>query len=304
MRMGFADGRKVTGLYTAEVVRSERVTPHMVRITFAGDDISRLPVRGFDQWFRLFLPREDGDTDFGAVPEQFGMGGYIKYLTSKSGTRPPVRSYTLRTHRPEIGELDVDFVAHGDEGIAGPWAQRAEPGQKVALIDQGRGFDLLDDADFVVLVGDESALPAIAGILRDLPVDASGLALIEIPTPADEQPLVVPTGFEVRWLPRGGSAASADSDVRAVSDMSAVSGVRAVSDVSVVSGNSAPPHKRVGALALAALRAYAPACPLTVQAYIAGEQSLAAEGRRHLVAVGVPKGRVVFTGYWKAGREG
>jgi NADPH-dependent ferric siderophore reductase len=270
--MGFTDGRRVTGLYTAEVVRSERVTPHMVRITFAGDDITRLPQRGFDQWFRLFLPRADGDTDFGAVPEQFGIGGYIKYLTSKSGTRPPVRSYTLRSHRPALGEIDVDFVAHGDQGIAGPWAQRALPGEKIALIDQGRGFDLIDDAGHIVLGGDESALPAIAGILRDLPVDATGLALIEIPTPADEQELNAPAGFEVRWLPRA--------------------------------LHPEPATRSIGSRALHALRAHTPDNPLTVQAYIAGEQSLAAEGRRHLVAAGVPKARIVFTGYWKAGREG
>lgn len=272
--MGFSDGRKTTGLYTATVARTEQVTPHMVRITFAGDDISRLPARGFDQWFRLFLPREDGPTNFDAVPEQFGIGGYIKYLTSKSGTRPQVRSYTLREHRPEAGELDVDFVAHGENGIAGPWAQRAQAGEQVALIDQGRGFDPLDDATDFLLVGDESALPAIAGILRDLPRTATGVAIIEIPSTADKQPLQAPLGFDIRWMPRADAHTNHDS------------------------------HDRPGTLALAALQAYVPTSPLTAQAYIAGEQSLAAEGRRYLVAAGVPKDRIVFTGYWKAGREG
>ncbi len=266
--MGFTDGRRITGLYTADVARSERVTPHMVRVTFAGDDLRRLPARGFDQWFRLFLPREEGDTDFGAVPEGFGMAGYMKYLTSRSGTRPPLRNYTVRALRPEAGELDVDFVAHGDRGIAGPWAQRARAGERVVLIDQGRGFDPVDDADRTLLVGDESALPAIAGILRDLPRDASGLAIIELPDAADRQPVEAPAGFEVRWMPRR------------------------------------DPHDRPGVLALEAVRDYAPEHPQTLHAYLAGEQTLVAEGRRHLVAAGVPKPRIAFTGYWKVGRAG
>ncbi|GAA4170700.1 siderophore-interacting protein [Gryllotalpicola koreensis] len=266
--MAFTDGRKITGVYTAEVLRVGRVTPHMVRVTFGGDDLRRLPLRGYDQWFRLFLPRVDGETDFDAVPAQFGLGGYLRYLTARSGTRPPMRNYTVRELRPDAGELDVDFVAHGDAGVAGPWAQRAVPGERVALIDQGRGFDPLADADAVLLVGDESALPAIGGILRDLPRETTGRAIVELPSPADIQPVAAPAGVEVSWVAR------------------------------------ADPHARPGALALAAVRDCLPERPATLHAYLAGEQSLVAESRRHLVSLGVPKARIVFTGYWKAGRAG
>ena len=266
--MAFNESRKFAGVYFAEVRETKRVTPHMVRVTFHGEDIKQLPVRGYDQWFRLFLPREDGTTDFDAVPERFGFGGYLKYLTAKSGTRPPFRSYTIRSHRPAVGELDVDFVAHGDSGVAGPWAQRASAGERVAVIDQGRGFDPVDDAEFTLLVGDESALPAIVGILEHLARDARGLAIIEIPTEEDAQPVDAPPGFEIRWLPR--------SD----------------------------PHDRPGTLALEAVRAFAPERPEGLHAYLAGEQALVAESRRHLVAAGVPKARIVFTGYWKVGRAG
>lgn len=65
--MGFADGRRITGVYRAKVTGTQRVSPHMVRVTFGGDDIRRLPTRGFDQWFRLFLPHPGGVTDFAAV---------------------------------------------------------------------------------------------------------------------------------------------------------------------------------------------------------------------------------------------
>ncbi|WP_345752787.1 siderophore-interacting protein [Microbacterium rhizophilus] len=264
--MAFSDARKSRGLYRAQVLRGERVTPHMVRVTFDGDELRRLPRHGFDQWFRLFLPRADGTTDFDAVPEGFGMAGYLKYLMANSHTRPLFRNYTVRMHRPEAGELDVDFVAHGDEGVAGPWAQRARAGERVVLLDQGRGFEVQDGTH--LLVGDESALPAVLGILRDLPRDATGLALIEIPDPTDAQPVDAPEGFEVRWLPR------------------------------------ADPHARPGALALETLRRYAPIDPAALSVYLAGEQALVAAGRRHLVAVGVPKQRIVFTGYWRIGRAG
>lgn len=264
--MAFKDARKERGLYLAEVSGRVRVSPHVVRVTVAGDDLKRLPRHGFDQWFRLFLPRGEGAADFSRVPEQLGMGSYLKFLTSPSGTRPVFRSYTVRDFRPEIGELDIDFVVHGDQGVAGPWASRVEPGERIAILDQGRGFDPLPDADFHLLVGDESAMPAIAGILRDLPRDARGLAIIEVPQTDDAQLVEGPDGIEVRWLAR--------ADTRA-----------------------AP-----GAKALEALRAFVPERPATLSAYVVGEQTLATEGRRHLVAAGVPKPRIAFVGYWRAGR--
>ncbi|MDR2565541.1 MAG: siderophore-interacting protein [Bifidobacteriaceae bacterium] len=263
--MGFADVRKISGLYTAEVVRTSRVTPHMVRVTLGGQDLTRLPQRGFDHWFRLFLPRPEGETDFSNIPARFDTAGYLKYLRTKADARPPIRNYTVRNHRPEAGEIDVDFVAHGDLGVAGPWAQRAQPGERVALIDQGCGFDPLADATSVVLVGDESALPAIAGILRDLDRAAQGLAIVEIPDDADRQPVDPPPGLEVHWVPRK------------------------------------DPHARPGLAALAEARTHTPPEPSTAQAYLAGEQHLVAEARRHLVAARVPKPRIAFTGYWKAG---
>ncbi|QAY70221.1 siderophore-interacting protein [Xylanimonas protaetiae] len=264
--MGFKDARKERGLYQAEVLRAERVTPHMMRVTVGGDDVARLPQHGFDQWFRLFLPTAGAGTDFEALPEQFGMVGYLKYLAARSGTRPEVRSYTVREHRPAAGELDIDFVVHGEQGVAGPWARRARAGERVALIDQGRGFEPMAGAPRYVLVGDESALPAILGILRDLPRDARGVAIVEIPGDDDVQQADGPDGIEVRWLPRGSSGG------------------------------------RPGALALAALREVVLDQPATVSAYLAGEQSIPAEGRRHLVAAGVPKAQITFVGYWRQGK--
>lgn len=270
--MAFTDAMKTKGLYRAEVRATERVSPHVVRVTIAGDDLRRLPARGFDHWFRLFLPVHADATDFTALPSSFGYAGYLRYLTTKSGTRPACRSYTARDHRPDAGELDIDFVVHGDQGIAGIWAQRARPGEQVALIDQGRGFDPIEGVAEVLLAGDESALPAIAGVLADLPRSARGRAVIEIPDDADRQELDAPGGVEVEWIARSGQHASADAP-------------------------AAP-----GQAALAAVRAFVPQDPLAVQAYIVGEQALAAGGRRALVAMGVPKKHITFIGYWRQGR--
>ncbi|GGR48322.1 NADPH-dependent ferric siderophore reductase [Nocardioides luteus] len=263
--MGFNEGRRLKGLYAAEVLHNKQVTPHMVRLTLTGDDLRRLPQRGFDQWFRLFLPRPGGvATNFDVVPEKLGTIDYLKYV--RHADRPPLRNYTVREHRPELGEIDVDFVAHGDDGIAGPWARGAQPGERVVLMDQGTGFDYAADASFHLLAGDESALPAILGILRDMPRDARGLAIIEIPDMADVQDVTAPEGVEVRWVARGDSG------------------------------------EQPGAPALAAVKAFTPEAPATLSAYLAGERTLPAEGRRHLVSLGVPKSRITFSGYWRIGK--
>lgn len=264
--MAFKDARRERGLYRAEVLRTERVTPHMVRVTVGGDDLTRLPHHGYDQWFRLFLPQASGATDFSAVPDQFGLTGYVKFLlTSPAATRPIVRSYTAREFRPESGEVDIDFVSHGDLGEAGPWARRAQPGETVMLLDQGRGFDPQPDASAYLLAGDESALPAIVGILRDLPRDARGITLLEVIDAADAQPCDAPEGIDLRWIVREEGA-------------------------------------RPGAAALRALEELAIETPATLAAYIAGEQALPTQARRHLVGAGVPKERIVFTGYWRQGK--
>jgi NADPH-dependent ferric siderophore reductase len=175
-----------------------------------------------------------------------------------------VRNYTVRAWRSDAGELDVDFVQHGDAGVAGPWAATAQAGAPVGLIDQGRGFEARP-GDTAVLTGDESALPAIAGILRDLPSDARGDAIVELFDADDRQDLAYPAGVTVHWLTR-------------------------------------PPDAAPGAAALPALRDLdLGSTPRGgIQAFAAGESALATAARRHLVNErGVPRSNVTFCGYWK-----
>ncbi|UOQ57291.1 siderophore-interacting protein [Leucobacter allii] len=282
-----------SGLVTARVARAERITPHMARLTLAGPELERWRHLGFDQWFRLAIPVAGDRTRFDRLSDRFDMRGYLRYLTLPKASRPEIRNYTVRRFRPDGAagpELDIDFVVHGestdgvaaagdagaardadaaggaDGGVAGPWAASLPVGAHVALIDQGCGYRPVADATRVVLAGDESALPAVLGILRDLPRDAVGDAIIEVPDDADRQPDDAPEGVRLQWVARS-------------------------------------PGARPGAAALDALTAL-PQWSEPVSAFVAGEQQLAAGGRRHLVGErGVPKSAVDFCGYWRQGKR-
>lgn len=260
--MSFKDARKGTTLCVLEVVRTERISPNFMRITLGGEQLAPLQKHGFDHWFRLFLPQEEGETSFD-LPKRVDMLGYLKYLRMPESVRPPMRNYTVREHRPEQLELDIDFVVHGDEGLATRWATRTAVGDKVALLDQGRGYDPVEGADHHLLVTDETGLPAVAGILRDLPRDAVGTAIIEVPDAADAQNLNEPSGFDVRWV------------VRPHGDKPGVAALAEATSWSIPSG----------ALAV----------------YVVGEQALPTGLRRHLVEQGVPKKSIQFQGYWRMG---
>lgn len=257
-----------SGLVRTSVVSRRLVTPHMVRVTFGGGDLERFEFLGFDQWFRLAVPTHEAGDRFDNLPEKFGVGGYLKYLTTPSGTRPAIRNYTARFFRPDVAELDVDFVVHGTEGVAGPWAATVEPGTQraeVAFIDQGCGWKPVPH-DVVLLVADESGLPAAAGILRDLPRDARGHAVIELFDPADKQQVDAPAGVQVHWVVRD-------------------------------------PASAPGAVALPSLSALDFPADRTY-AFAVGESALATGARRHLVNDrGMSKQSVTFCGYWKLGKS-
>jgi NADPH-dependent ferric siderophore reductase len=111
-----------------------------------------------------------------------------------------LRSYTARRQDPVAGELEIDFVLHGD-GPAAAWATAAAPG---ALLGVAGAGDLGDrPAGWLLLAGDETSLPAISRILGAAPRTTSGVALLEVAGPQEEQPLPAPAGVEVRWLHRG-----------------------------------------------------------------------------------------------------
>lgn len=261
------------GLVHLTVLRTERLSPHWMRVTLGGGEIDRFTPMGYDQWFRLFLPL-GGDEGLERLPAKANkMLGYLKYLRIPDGMRPVMRNYTVRAYRPATAtgdaEIDVDFVLHGSaaDGTAGPasrWAESCRPGESVVIIDEGLTFNPDRGVDRVVLAADETGLPAIAGICASLPAAATGLAIVEVPSADDALAFDHPAGVDVRWIVREHGA-------------------------------------KPGTLALHALReARMPASPF--HAYIVGEQALPTEGRRHLVGErGVAKDLVSFCGYWRVG---
>ena len=122
---------------------------------------------------------------------------------------PHTRTYTVRWVDEAAGELAIDFVIHGDEGLAGPWAATAQPGDSLIFTGPGGGHNPDPAADWYLFAGDESALPAIGAVIEALPQHARGLAFLEVDSEADIQAIAAPAGVELRWLFRGGVPAGA-----------------------------------------------------------------------------------------------
>jgi NADPH-dependent ferric siderophore reductase len=134
-------------------------------------------------------------------PEPFDMGAIRETMPAESW--PVVRTYTIRRWVPEVPEMWIDFVVHGDEGIAGPWAASAQPGDPVRFMGPGGGYAPDPAADWHLLAGDESALPAMAAALNGMPPGARVHAFIEVSGPAEEQPLPTGADAHITWIHRG-----------------------------------------------------------------------------------------------------
>ncbi|WP_019969663.1 siderophore-interacting protein [Mycobacterium sp. 141] len=194
-------------VHTFAVVRREQVTPHMVRVVLGDAG----PGTGFD----TFSPNEftDAYVKIVVVPDGVDVGALPRRrLTLDSFAdlpveqRPVLRTYTIRYVDPQRREIAIDFVVHGDQGVAAPWAAAVVPGQPAYLMGPGGAYAPDPAADWHLLAGDEAALPAISAALEALPADAIGKAFIEVAGPDDEVALTAPAGVEVSWIHRGGRA--------------------------------------------------------------------------------------------------
>lgn len=160
---------------TLTVIRSHQLTPNMKRITLGGAELEGFPADQESAYIKLQIPADNGESQL-------------------------TRTYTVRHHRDELNEIDVDFMVHGDSGPASAWATRAQPGDLITIAGPG-GKKLLDfSADWLVLVGDMTALPAISVNLEQLPAHARGYAVIEILHESDMQAFGTPETFEIHWV--------------------------------------------------------------------------------------------------------
>jgi NADPH-dependent ferric siderophore reductase len=251
-------------------VRRTRLSPTMTRVTVGGDSLRDFASGGLDQRVKLLLPQDGQDAP--VLPGVRGDGWYQSYLAQPAQERAIMRTYTVRAVRPEARELDIDFALHGDTGPASRWATRTEPGDRLALwgsrVADNGGLDFrpTSDAKWLLITGDETALPAIGGILEALPAGRPTQVFLEVPDPADRQNLHTEAEVEITWLIRE------------------------------------HPGTAHGSLVLDAVRAAA-LPDGEGYAWIAGEAASVRTLRRHLVQErGHHRKSVNFTGYWRKGK--
>ena len=156
------------------VIRSTEVTPNMRRITIGGSELDGFPCNQESAYIKLLFPAGD---------EKLTM-----------------RTYTIRHHRADCNELDIDFMMHGVDGPASAWAAQASVGDRIGIAGPG-GLKLLDfSADWFLLVGDMTSLPAMSVNIEKMPKHARGYAVIEVVDGADIQQLEKPDGLDIHWV--------------------------------------------------------------------------------------------------------
>jgi NADPH-dependent ferric siderophore reductase len=178
-----------------QVQRSERITPRMIRVTLGGAELAGFGGEGPDRRIKMFFPAPGQERP--AVPRA-ASGGPV---WPAGEARPAIRTYTVRRFDPGAGELDVDFVLHEGHGPAAAWARAARPGAWVAVSEPGGRYEPDPAADFHVVIGDETALPAVATVLEALPAGPPVLAFLEVADAGEEQPL--PGAAAPTWVHRG-----------------------------------------------------------------------------------------------------
>ncbi|MFJ5303748.1 siderophore-interacting protein [Streptomyces sp. NPDC088350] len=256
--------------FSLQVVRTERLGPSLVRVTFAGDDLAYFFSDGCDQSLSLFLPHPGQSRP--AVPYELGDGWWQGWRELPDGVRAVMRSYTLRALRRDPDEIDIDFVLHEPAGPASGWASRASAGDRVVLLgpavadNRAIRFRPPEDTDLVVVWGDETAVPAASAILEALPAGTRARVWLEVQHAGDIQDLVTAADAEVTWLVRGNE------------------------------GTEGSP------MALGALRAAQLPPAGRPYVWIAGESGQVKVLRRHFVGErGIDRRRVTFVGYWRQG---
>jgi NADPH-dependent ferric siderophore reductase len=247
--------RQQTKLWRVPVLRVVRLTPHMTRVTVGGPDLADFAYAGTDQNVMLYFYPDDVE-----LPEPLTLEA-ARGMWSQ--VRPLTRTYTVS--RYEADEIDFDFVLHEDAGPASDWAKRAQPGDPLIFVGPSPAYQPDPTADWHLLAGDETALPAITAILRVLRPGVPAHVFVEVENAAEEQPLP-PSAADVTltWLHRDGT-----SDLLA----------RAVAAAELPAGR--------------------------VDAWLAGERSSMVALRQHLLSDrGYERSRVRPTTYWRRGETG
>jgi NADPH-dependent ferric siderophore reductase len=246
-------------LWITEVRHIERITPRMVRVIVGGEQLQEFISNGTDQHIILYFYAADAH-----LPEPLTLETARRAF---SVSWPTMRTYTIRRVDFDRGELDIDFVCH-DRGFASGWAERATVGERLIFAGPSRAYPLDSDVDCHLLAGDETALPAIAAILAELPATARARVFLEVAEGSEEQPLHSAADVELTWLHRDGAPAGKSELL-----------IRAVRESAFPDGNV---HAWVGAEA---------ATVRDLRKYFRDEH-------------GLRRGEVSATVYWRYGKDG
>jgi NADPH-dependent ferric siderophore reductase len=260
-----SEPRRRRSAYAAAVLRTEQLSATLVRLVVGGPGLRGFQSSEFaDSYVKVVFVHPDAPRPLPRTADRrVDLDGLRD--TQPAEQAPRIRSYTVRDFDADSRELTLDFVVHGDEGVAGPWADDARPGDEILLMGPGGGYSPDPTAGWHLLAGDLSVLPAIAVALERLPETAHGHAVVEVHDELDEVDLTVPPGVELRWVHDGGA--------------------------------------RPGTRLVEAVRAL-PWLGDDVQAFVHGEAAAVKDLRRYLhVERGLPLERLSISGYWRLGLD-
>ncbi|WJD61108.1 siderophore-interacting protein [Pseudomonas kurunegalensis] len=289
-------------IFNVQLKRRIALSPSLTRLVFTGPDVVEMITLAPDQRVKLLFPAPDGS------PPSLNNDLHWKAAHSALplAQRPPMRTYTIRALRREALEVDIDFVLHGVNGPASAWASHAQVGDRLQIVAPNLAYEG-DPGGYewkppqgvrnVLLVGDETALPAIAGILEQLADTQPELAVqafIEVPLEADCLNLRHGDATALHWLPRELlSCAHGQAMQHAVRELA-----------SLPLGHAAPRAKLEDVdIDTRILWEQASSDSSEFHAWVAGESATVMEIRRHLIKErGLQRECLTLMGYWRAGR--
>ncbi|HZO36785.1 MAG TPA: siderophore-interacting protein [Solirubrobacteraceae bacterium] len=243
----------------ATVEQATRLTPRMVRVVLGGDDLREFSASEFsDHYVKLQLP---------PAGAPYGPPFDVEQIRAELPREqwPRTRTLTVRSWDAEQHRMTIDFVDHGDSGIVGPWAASARPGDLIQVRGAGGGYTPDPSADWHLMIGDASVLPAIAASLARVPANALVHALIEVEDAGEELALETEGDLHLTWLRRGDRPGADDLLLEAVTAL-------------------AFPEGRV-------------------HVFLHGEAEMVRGVRRHLVVDrGIAAEQMSASGYWKRSR--
>ena len=290
-------------LFDIRLKHSIALSPSLMRFVFSGSDVGLMRTLGPDQRVKLFFPAANGTAP--NLPKQGDWQAARRNLSPDLAV--PMRTYTIRNLRPQTCELDIDFVLHGETGPASRWAAHAKPGDRLQIVAPDAAFDAdpggyewlpPDGVRQVLLIGDETALPAIAAILEQLarhPDPPRVQAFIEVPQESDCLPLVCGHSAKVHWLPRASLGKQhGDGMTLAARELASLPLIR-----TKPGGELEEPD-----LTRQLLWERASAKQSEFYAWVAGESAAVMTTRRFFInECGLDRKALTLMGYWKLGRS-